>query len=272
MELHGANGYLITQFLSAGINDRKDDYGGSLENRARFVLDIARAIRSEVGNDFHFQMKISGTDYNRAIFPWEHAGNTIEDSIKVCQWLEAAGVDAIHVSAGSMFPHPRNPAGGLHMKSVARTYDTMASSGTHTLRNLLIFRTPVASQLFGWWWRHNGGGKEEGATLSDAQSIKQAVNIPVICTGGFQTASVVRDAINQKYCDAVSIARSLVANNDLVEQWRQGKDRPDRPCTYCNKCAVNALENPLGCYEESRFDSHKEMVQQIMSVFEPAPF
>ena len=139
VELHGANGYLITQFLSKGINNRKDDYGGSLENRARFVLDIVKAIRSEVGDDFHLQMKISGTDYNRALLPWERKGNTIEDSIQVCKWLEAAGVNAIHASTGSLFPHPRNPAGGMNMKALAQNYDIMGSSGSKTLRNLLIF-------------------------------------------------------------------------------------------------------------------------------------
>lgn len=272
VELHGANGYLITQFLSKGINDRKDDYGGSLENRARFVLDIVAAIRAEVGDDFHLQMKISATEYNRALFPWERKGNTVADSIQVCQWLEKAGVNAIHVSTGSMFPHPRNPGGGLNMKAVAQNYDIMASSGTHTLRNLMIFRTPGFSNLFGWWWGHNGGGKVEGATLADARAIKQAVSIPVICTGGFQTASVVRGALDRGDCDAVSIARSLVANNDLLEQWKRGDDFPKNPCTYCNKCAVNALQNPLGCYEESRFGSHAEMIEQIMSVFDPAPF
>jgi len=56
VELHGANGYLITQFLSSGINDRRDEYGGSLENRARFVLEIVDAIRAKVGRDFHLQM------------------------------------------------------------------------------------------------------------------------------------------------------------------------------------------------------------------------
>lgn len=272
VELHGANGYLITQFLSSGINDRKDDYGGPLESRARFVLDIVRAIREEVGRDFHLQVKISGTDYNRALFPWERKGNTIEDSIQVCKWLEEAGVDAIHASTGSMFPHPRNPAGGLNMKAVAQNYDIMASSGTHTLRNLLIFRTPLLSHFFGWWWGHNGGENVEGANLADARAIKQAVRIPVICTGGFQTASVVKEALDREDCDAVSIARSLIANNDLLEQWKQGADLPKNPCTYCNKCAVNALQNPLGCYEESRFGSHQEMVEQVMSVFDPPPF
>src|SRR4030095_7332976 len=75
VELHGANGYLLTQFLSSGINDRDDEYGGSLQNRARIVLEIVRAIRAEVGNDFHLQMKISATDYNNALLPWEGRGN-----------------------------------------------------------------------------------------------------------------------------------------------------------------------------------------------------
>src|SRR6187401_2227842 len=82
VELHGANGYLITQFLSSAINDRKDEYGGSLENRARFVLDIVKAVRAKVGNDFHFQMKISAVEYADALAPLHigSSGNTLEDS------------------------------------------------------------------------------------------------------------------------------------------------------------------------------------------------
>ena len=102
--------------------------------------------------------------------------------------------------------------------------------------------------------------------------MKQAVGIPVLCTGGFQTASVVRQAIQNGDCDAVSIARPLVANNDLVQLWAAGHDRPPVPCTYCNKCLVNVLENPLGCYEESRYSSREEMIRQVLSVFDPPPF
>src|SRR5262245_16005470 len=61
VEIHGANGYLFTQFLSSGINDRKDEYGGPLEHRARLLLEVVRAVRSEVGPDFHVQVKISAT-------------------------------------------------------------------------------------------------------------------------------------------------------------------------------------------------------------------
>jgi 2,4-dienoyl-CoA reductase (NADPH2) len=98
--------------------------------------------------------------------------------------------------------------------------------------------------------------------------VKQAVSIPVLCTGSFQTASVISVAIERGDCDAVTIARPLVANPDLVRLFEQGHDAPPRPCTYCNRCLFNWVENPLGCYEEARFDSREAMVRQILSVYE----
>ena len=272
VELHGANGYLITQFLSSAINDREDEYGGSLENRARFVREIVRAIRAKVGDDFHLQMKISVTEYNDAMLRSEGKGNTAEDSATVCKWLEEDGVDAIHASTGSSFPHPRNPAGPFPLEELIKTYDTMISSGEHTYRNFVLFRTWPANRFFQSRWTRATGDQIEGINLPDARLIKQAVSVPVICTGGFQTASIIRESINNASCDAVSIARPLIANNDLVKMFAEGQDRPSRPCTYCNKCLVSVIENPLGCYEESRFKSREEMIQQIMSVFEPPPF
>jgi 2,4-dienoyl-CoA reductase-like NADH-dependent reductase (Old Yellow Enzyme family) len=277
VELHGANGYLITQFLSSAINDRTDEYGGSLENRARFVVEIVKAIRKKVGNDFHLQMKISAVDHNNALLflKFEGVGNTINDSIQVCKWLIDAGVDSIHVSTGSSFPHPRNPAGSdFPVDVLSSTYEQLASSGTHTFRNFLFFRGTLTGDFFRQQWLAAGvpADQIEGLTLPDARLIKQAVNVPVLCTGGFQTASVIRAAIDRGDVDGVSIARPLVANNDLVNQWKAGKDRADKPCTYCNKCLVHVVEHPIGCYEESRFSSREEMLAEVMSVFAPAPF
>ena len=95
----------------------------------------------------------------------------------------------------------------------------------------------------------------EGMNLPEAKRIKDAVGIPVLCTGGFQTAAIIEHALVEQMCDAVTIARPLIANNDLVKIFASGVGRPPRPCTYCNRCLVNAVENPLGCYEEKRFDS-----------------
>jgi len=275
VELHGANGYLITQFLSSAINDRKDEYGGPLENRARFVLDVVRAIRKRVGDDFHLQMKISAVEHCDAVsfFGIGPAGNTIEDSVRVCQWLVDAGVDAIHVSTGGFFPHPRNPAGSdLPVDELVKTYDTMISSGDLTFRNYILFRTAPDIARHQWQSTVPEPDKIEGANLPEARRIKAAVKVPVICTGGFQTASVIAAAIERGDCDAVSAARPLIANNDLVEIFHRGQDRPERPCTYCNRCLVNVVENPLGCYEERRYPSRDAMIAEIMSVFNPPAF
>ena len=268
IELAGANGMLFTQFLSPAINTRKDAYGGSLENRARFALEVVRAIRHEIGDDFCLGFKISVDEAPRELLPWLRRGSTVEDVVRVCRWLEEAGVDYLHVSAGTGFPHPRNPAGRFPAREVVKTYDTVLSSGTYTLRNYLIFRTWPFSAVFRWWWeRPSRRLGIEGINLAGSRAVKEGVSIPVLCTGGFQTASKIAAAIERGDCDGVTIARPLVANPDLVRLFEQGHDAPPRPCTYCNKCVFNFIENPLGCYEEARFDSTEEMVEQILSVF-----
>jgi 2,4-dienoyl-CoA reductase-like NADH-dependent reductase (Old Yellow Enzyme family) len=219
-------------------------------------------------------MKISATEYGDALDDDDPKGNSVEESIQVCQWLVEDGIDAIHVSAGHMFPHPKNPAGDLALEELRKTYDSLISSGTNTFRNYVLFRSDLLGRLFQRRWENARGdaSKIEGINLPDAEKIKAAVNVPVLCTGGFQTAAIIRDAIERKRCDAVTIARPLIANNNLVEMFQNNIGRPPKPCTYCNKCLVNAVENPLGCYEESRFPSREAMVQEIMTVFDPPPF
>lgn len=271
VELHAANGYLFTQFLSSAINDRGDRYGGSLPNRARFLLEVIEAIRARVGRGFHLQVKLSAIEHNNLI-PWEGRGNTLEDTLQIARWCEAVGADAIHVSTGSLFPHPLNPPGDLPLEVLATTYDTMISSGVGGFRNFVFFRYPLLRPLFRLMWnRMRRGTRIEGVSLKEARAIKNAVSIPVISTGGYQTASFVRRAIEAGDCDAVSIARSLVASPDLPKQWQAGRDRPERPCTYCNKCLVNAAKNPVGCYEEARFPTREAMLAEITSIYHAKP-
>ncbi len=268
VEIAAGNGVLVTQFLSSAINDRKDEYGGSLENRARFLLEIVRAIRAEVGSDFYVGVKISVEERMNEVFPWLRRGNGVEDSVQICKWLEEAGVNAIHITAGAAFPHPRNPPGAMPVKDFVNTYDTALSSGSKTLRNYIVFRTWPFSRLFQWQWeRPTRRLGVEGINLPEARAVKAAVGIPVLCGGGFQTASVIEEAIESGACDAVTVARSLLANPDLVRLFEQGHDRPPKPCTYCNKCLANFLENPLGCYDESRFDSREAMIAEVLAIY-----
>ena len=221
-------------------------------------------------------MKISVQDHNDAVafFGIGPSGNTVEESIQVCKWLVEAGVDAIHVSTGSFFPHPRNPAGiDLPVEELALTYDAMISGGDAAFRTYLLFRNFPALARRQWNEAAPKPDEIEGANLADARRVKAAVSVPVICTGGFQTASVIAAAIERGDCDMVSIARPL----DRQQRSRRrssgaGQDRADRPCTYCNKCLANVIEHPLGCYEETRFPSREAMLAEVMSVFQPQPF
>lgn len=272
VELHACNGYLINQFLSSGINDRKDEYGGPLENRFRFLKEIMEAVRREVGDDWHFQVKISAEDRNNALIPWEKKGNTIKDSIEVCKWVEELGADALHISMGSTFPHPLNPPGGFPIEHAARTYGGMIPSGVLTFRNFVLFRYRMLRPIFNFLWNRTKPDQVEGINIDESHEIKKNVSIPVLCTGGFQTASYIRKVISDGMCDGVAIARPLVANNDLVKVWAAGHDLPEKPCTYCNKCLIHAIADPFGCYELSRYDGdYDRMIAEVMSVFTDSP-
>lgn len=94
VQLHGAHGYLISQFLSPLTNQRTDEWGGSSENRQRFVLEIYRAIRAEVGPEFPIGIKLNSADFQKG-------GFTEEESLNVIRALEAAGIDLIELSGGT---------------------------------------------------------------------------------------------------------------------------------------------------------------------------
>lgn len=93
-QIHGAHGYLVSQFLSPLSNIRKDQWGGSLENRARFALEVYRNIRKKVGTDYPVAIKINSADFQRG-------GFTEEESMEVVRILAAEGMDLIEISGGT---------------------------------------------------------------------------------------------------------------------------------------------------------------------------
>ncbi|WP_299674270.1 NADH:flavin oxidoreductase/NADH oxidase family protein [uncultured Tenacibaculum sp.] len=94
VQIHGAHGYLVSQFLSPYTNVREDDWGGSLEKRARFVLDVYKEIRKQVGADFPIGIKLNSADFQKG-------GFSEEDSMKVIELLSEAGIDLIEISGGT---------------------------------------------------------------------------------------------------------------------------------------------------------------------------
>ena len=113
VQLHGAHGYLLHQFLSPLSNRRTDDYGGSLENRMRFPLEVFDAVRAEFPADKPVTMRVSGTD-------WVEGGWDIEQTIVFAQALEERGCAAIHVSSGGLDPRQQIPMGPNYQVPLAR--------------------------------------------------------------------------------------------------------------------------------------------------------
>ncbi|HZT31572.1 MAG TPA: NADH:flavin oxidoreductase [Bryobacteraceae bacterium] len=281
VEIVACNGYLLHQFLSSAINDRTDEYGGGLKARARMLLEVIAAVRAEVGRDYFVSVKLSARDeHNAWTAPFSRtAGNTIDDSVEVSRWLAEAGLDAIHLSQGDTFPHPRIPAGALPADDARHTYNLMYYEGTRVPTTFFLLQFKPFRRLFAWNWgrrmpfRRHGRlvpALIEGMNQADAARIKAASGLTVICVGGWQHAEPIRAALTACHCDIVSIARGLLANPDLVNQFAAGQAGPQKPCTYCNKCAFNALAHPLACYDESRFESREEMFEEAYRVYQEA--
>ena len=113
VQLHGAHGYLLHQFLSPLSNRRDDEYGGSLENRMRFPLEVFDAVRAAFPTEREVSIRVSGTD-------WAEAGWDIEQTIAFARALEAHGCSALHVSSGGLTPHQQAPMGPSYQVPLAR--------------------------------------------------------------------------------------------------------------------------------------------------------
>ncbi|HEY7057205.1 MAG TPA: NADH:flavin oxidoreductase/NADH oxidase [Vicinamibacterales bacterium] len=113
VQLHGAHGYLLHQFLSPLSNQREDGYGGSLENRMRFPLEVFDAVRAVFPRDCPVSVRVSGTD-------WVEGGWDIDQTIAFARALESHGCSGVHVSSGGLSPHQQIPVGPSYQVPLAR--------------------------------------------------------------------------------------------------------------------------------------------------------
>lgn len=127
LELHGGHGYILSEFLSPAMNQREDEYGGTLENRARLLLEVIAAIRGRVGDDFPLWVKLDSCEYGR------EEGITLADATATAKLVEAAGADAITVSAY----HDSNK-GALHSES------NIPHTPNHLVKNAAAIKAAVS--------------------------------------------------------------------------------------------------------------------------------
>ncbi len=120
IQLHAAHGYLMHQFLSPLSNRREDEYGGSLENRMRFPLEIFQAVRDAFPPEKPVSVRVSGTD-------WVRGGWDVEQTTVFARRLEERGCDAIHVSSGGLHPAQKIPLGPSYQVPLARAVKSAVS-------------------------------------------------------------------------------------------------------------------------------------------------
>lgn len=235
VQLHAANGYLMSQFLTPYTNRRSDAYGGSLEQRTRLLREVIRAIRSRVGRDYPLIVKMNGSDY----LPLR-PGLKTDELAQIAKILEDEGIDAIEVSVGhyeSGMPMVRGTFG--------RCLRNMVQGSMRYLpvvrRTLLRLTWPLLALVFDLFFSHR-----EGFNLRYTQVFKANLSIPVICVGGFLTREAMQAAIEQGRCDIVSAGRAFIADPLLYRHLRE--HTPGPRCVDCNACIGHLGAQPADCY------------------------
>ena len=180
VQIHGAHGYLVSQFLSPHHNQRTDEWGGSPEKRRRFVLAVLAAMRAEVGADFPIGIKLNSADFQRG-------GFTEEESLDTIRALAEAGIDLIEISGG--------------------TYEAPAMTGVKTQA------APAKDST----------RQREAYFLAFAEKARQAVQVPLVVTGGFRSLEGMAAAISSGAVDLVGLARAVAIEPDVVNRLLAGQ-------------------------------------------------
>lgn len=185
VQAHAAHGYLMSQFLSPLANRRTDDYGGSLENRARLLLDVIAAIRAVTGPAFPISVKLNSADFQKG-------GFAFEDSLAVAGWLEAAGVDLIEIS------------GGTYEQPKLLGIEGMEESAVQNVAPSTIAR--------------------EAYFVDFALAMRACVSVPLMVTGGFRTRAAMEQALERGAADVIGLGRPMCLTTDAPKHLLAGAE------------------------------------------------
>lgn len=268
LEITASKGYLIHQFLNPAINRRTDDWGGSLDKRFRFLREIVVGVRQAIGRDVLFGIRLAAEDHGHQPvnlhwpLRWNRRGARLDERLEIGRRLRDLGVDYLHIDSGFGFIHPRVTPGAFPYDEARLFFDhTRHLHWKAGFRAALLHLLP---RFLGRWLFNRGWKYREALNLEYARRFKAEVGLPVIANGGFQRRATMDGALANGDCDAIAVARELLANPDLIAQFRAGADVAERPCTHCNRCAARTATSPLGCYDLSRFRHRDEMEAQIL--------
>lgn len=229
VQLHLAHGYLLSSFLTPHMNKRKDQWGGSTENRFRIAEEIIQRARKRVG-DYPILVKMNAWEKSRD-------GIKLPEAIKIAKLLEQAGYDAIEVSCGIAEEGFVTPRGEVPYEMLLKQNDRFKKTPK------LLY--PVIKGVM----------KRAGASpdprflynVDSAAEIKKNVKIPIIVVGGIRDLHDISDIIQNEKSDYVSMSRPFIIEPGIVKKFRTGKQTESK-CMNCNYCMVGVEGAPLKCY------------------------
>mgnify|MGYP000848869496 FL=1 len=224
VEIHAGHGYLLSQFLSPWTNHRRDQYGGSLENRLRFPLAVIRRVRQAVGEDFPILIKMNVSDGIRG-------GLELDEAVQIAQQFEAAGASALVPSCGFTAKTP------LYMMRGCVPTREMAANQTDWLLRL-------GMSLFGWFMVQRYRF-DRLYLLREAVSIQEAVKIPVVYIGGVLRLEDMEYVISQGF-QFIEIGRATVRDPDFVNRLQAGEISYS-DCDQCNRCIATMDAGGVYC-------------------------
>lgn len=236
--IHAGHGWLVNQFLDPTINDRKDRWGGSLENRCRFLLAIIERIRRKCGRGFPIEVRISGA-------MCYEGGYGIEEGIAIAKQLDGK-VDLIHVSAGSHEAQADGeaapldvPTGSHHAEGAPSAAQSVASapqSTAQTSAQSTAYSSGLARSGALFTVTHPSMFLPDGVNVQYAAEIKKHVRTPVATVGALNDPALMEEIIASGQADVVQTARAMMADPDLPKKARGGKAEEIRPCIRCFEC------------------------------------
>lgn len=191
VQIHAAHGYLISQFLSPLSNQRTDEWGGSLEHRARFLRQTVRACKAAAGEDFPIGVKLNSSDF-------QLGGFSHEECLQVVRWLGEDGVDLLELSGGN--------------------YEQPSMMGVRGMAGDQAAKRPVAEST----------RLREAYFLEYSQAVRAVATMPVMITGGLRTRTVMNEIIAAGEADMIGLGRPVCVDTDLPRALLSGQTEEAR--------------------------------------------
>lgn len=226
VEIHAGHGYLISQFLSPATNHRKDQFGGSLENRMKFMDMVMEEVMKAAGTDMAVLVKMNMRDGFRG-------GMELEESLQVAQRLQQSGAHALVLSGGFVSKAPM-----------------------YVMRGEMPIRT-MTHYMTCWWLKYGVRlvGKwmipavpfREAYFLEDALKFRKALDMPLVYVGGLVSREKIDEVLNDGF-EAVQMGRALLNEPSFVNRMRE-EEKARCNCKHSNYCIARMYTIDMACHQ-----------------------